>query len=131
MNLRLFIDECLSPKLALELIEVGHYAVHPRNQGGMGEPDHAVLARAIRENLVIVTENARDFRALVAREEIHPGIIIMPCTSRARSKVYLLSAIDYLTERGDPDDVMVNHVLEVEDDGEGGSTILLFPIPAT
>lgn len=116
--------------MALELIEIGHYAVHPRNQGGMGEPDHAVLARATRENLVIVTENARDFRALVAREEIHPGIIIIPCTSREQSKAYLLSAIDYLKERGDPDDVMVNHVLEVEEDGHGGVTMRLYPLPA-
>lgn len=54
--------------MALELIEIGHLAVHPQNQGGMGEPDHDVLARATHENLVIVTENARDFRALVARE---------------------------------------------------------------
>lgn len=117
--------------MALELIEIGHYAVHPRNQGGMGEPDHAVLARATRENLVIVTENARDFRALVAREKIHPGIIIIPCTSREQSKAYLLLAIDYLTERGDADDVMVNHVLEVEQDGLGGVTMRLYPLPAT
>lgn len=129
--MQLFIDECLSPKVALELIDIGHYAVHPRNQGGMGEPDHAVLARATRENLVIVTENARDFRALVAREEIHPGIIIIPCTSREQSKAYLLSAIGYLAERGDPDDVMVNHVLEVEEDAQGGIAMRLYPLPAT
>ena len=115
--------------MALELIEIGHYAVHPRNLGGMGEPDHAVLARATRENLVIVTENAKDFRALVAREEIHPGIIINPCTSRERSKAYLLSAIEYLTEQGDPDDAMVNHVLEVEEVRQGGITIRLYPLP--
>jgi predicted nuclease of predicted toxin-antitoxin system len=127
--LQLFIDECLSPKVALELIEIGHYAVHPRNQGGMGEPDHAVLARATRENLVIVTENVKDFRALVAREEIHPEIIIIPCTSHERSKAYLLSAIEYLTEQGDPDDVMVNHVFEVEEVGQGEITMRLYPLP--
>ena len=128
--MRLFIDECLSPKMALDLIEIGHYAVHPRNQGGMGESDHAVLARATRENLVIVTENARDFRALVARAEIHPGIIIIPCTSRDRSKAYLLTAIEYLAGRGVPDDVMVNHVLEVEEDGQGQIATMLYPLPA-
>ena len=125
--MQLFIDECLSPKTALELIEIGHYVVHPRNQGGMGEPDHAVFARATRENLVIVTENATDFRALVAHAEIHPGLIIIPCTSRERSKAYLLSAIEYLAVRGDPDDVMVNHVLEVEEDGQGWATMSLYP----
>jgi hypothetical protein len=78
-----------------------------------------------------VTENARDFRALVAREEIHPGIIIIPCTSREQSKAYLLSAINYLAERGNPDDVMVNHVLEVEEDAQGGIAMKLYPLPAT
>ena len=117
--------------MAIELIEIGHYAVHPRNQGGMGEPDHVVLARATRENLVIVTENAGDFRALVACEEIHPGIIIIPCTSRDRSKAYLLAAIEYLAGRGDPDDVMVNHVLEVEEGATGGIVMRLYPLPAT
>jgi predicted nuclease of predicted toxin-antitoxin system len=117
--------------MALDLIELNHYAIHPRNQGGIGDSDHAVLARATRENLVIVTENARDFRALVAREEIHPGIIIIPCTSRARSKTILLAAILYLAGRGNPDDVMVNHVLEVEETGHDELTMTLYPLPAT
>lgn len=75
--------------------------------------------RATRENLVIVTGNARDCRALVAQEAIHPGVIINPCASRDQLKAYLLSVIDFVTDQGNPDDEMVNYVLEVEEDGQG------------
>jgi hypothetical protein len=46
--MRLFLDECLSPRVANELMaEEDYYVVHPRNQGGLGEADHTVLARCI------------------------------------------------------------------------------------
>ncbi len=113
--MKLFLDECLSPRMANELIiEDGHYVVHPRNQGGLGDPDHAVLVRCIQEDLVIVTENARDFRALALRAEIHPGMIILPCLDRIRAKALLQDAIAHLETLGEPSDVMVNKVLEAE-----------------
>jgi hypothetical protein len=41
----LFIDECLSPQLALRLNRTGrHDAVHPLHIGRRREPDHRVLA---------------------------------------------------------------------------------------
>lgn len=116
--------------MVLELNEIGHYTVHPRNQGGIGDPDHVVLSRATRENLVIVTANARDFRALVAKEAIHPGMILIPSTSRERSKRLILSAIDYLVEQGDPEDLMVNHVLEVDASAEDAIQFSIYPLPA-
>ncbi len=117
--MKLFLDECLSPRVANELMEEdGHYIVHPRNQGGLGQADHTVLARCIEEDLVIVTENAKDFRALAAREDIHPGIIILPCLDRHRAKSLLRDAIAFLHTKGKPPDVMVNKVLEVSSDGK-------------
>ena len=66
-RLRLFIDECLSPQLARHLNITGdHDATHPRDMGRLGEPDHVVLSRCLSEDRVIVTENAVDFRKLVA-----------------------------------------------------------------
>ena len=85
----------------------------PRDFGGLGAPDRAVLARCIERDLVIVTENARDFRALVAAQDVHPGLIVLPCVDRVSSEALLRAAIDFLSERGDPMDAMVNHVLEV------------------
>ena len=124
--MRLFLDECLSPRIAQALNETGdHVAIHPRDSGGLGQTDHSVLARCIQEDLVIATENARDFRALVAGEDIHPGLIVLPCLDRDTSSALIMSAIDFLEKRGDPMDVMVNHVLEVEKGGQ----MRLYPLP--
>lgn len=124
--MRLFIDECLSPQLARHLNEIGeHDAVHPRDRGRLGEPDHAVLAQCVIEDRVIVTENAVDFRKLVAREELHPGLIILPSIGRDVSLRLLSEAIAYLATIGEASDVMVNHVLEVSDTG----AFTLSPLP--
>lgn len=125
--MRLFLDECLSPGIAQTLNSEGaHLAMHPRDFGGLGAPDRAVLARCMERDLVIVTENARDFRALVAAQDVHPGLIVLPCVDRFRSEALLRAAIDSLSERGDPMDAMVNHVLEIFADSE----IKLYPLPA-
>ncbi len=118
MGPRLFIDECLSPKLARVINTEGTgYAVHPLDQGGRGQRDDEVLARALAEDLIIVTENARDFRKLVGRADIHPGLIILPNLDFATGKALLDRAIGFLRGKGDPMRVMVNHVLEVDADG--------------
>jgi predicted nuclease of predicted toxin-antitoxin system len=115
--MRLFLDECLSPQLAIDLSKEGeHLVVHPRNNGGLGDADHQVLERCTKDNLVIVTENARDFRALAARADIHPGIILLPCVARQISERLLRVAIAHLEAIGNPGDVLVNHVLEVNID---------------
>ena len=98
--------------------------MHPRDFGGLGAPDREVLARCLERDLVLVTENARDFRALVAAQDLHPGLIVLPSVGRARSEALLRTAIDFLSKRGDPMDVMVNHVLEVTADTE----LTLYPI---
>lgn len=117
--MRLFIDECLSPQLALRLNQTGrHDAVHPLHIGRRGEPDHRVLALCIAEDRVIVTENGRDFRALVGRLELHPGLIILPSIDREGTWLLLQAAIAFLKSQGDPMDVMVNHVLDVATSGE-------------
>jgi predicted nuclease of predicted toxin-antitoxin system len=125
--LRLFIDECLSPQLAQHLNATGmHDATHPRDVGRLGDPDHVVLARCIAEDRVIVTENAVDFRKLVGRQDIHPGLIILPSIGRAQSLQLLTDALIWLAARGKDSDVIVNHVLEVT--AAGGFS--LFPLPA-
>ena len=112
--MRLFLDECLSPKIAQSLNAEGiHVALHPRDFGELGASDHHVLARCIDQDLVLVTANARDFRALVAAQEVHPGLVILPSVGRERSEALLRDAIAFLSKHGDPMDVIVNHVLEV------------------
>ena len=116
--MRLFIDECLSPSIAKELNETGnHVCQHPLDFGGRGDPDHVVLARCVEHSLTIVTQNAKDFKALVGREEIHPGLIILPCVGKARSRDLLNRVLQHLDTLGDPNGVMINKVLEIDTKG--------------
>ena len=124
--MRLFLDECLSPRIAANLNAEGlHIAEHPRDFGILGAPDHLVLARCIERDLVLVTQNARDFRALVDTSDIHPGLIILPAVDLAGSEMLLRAAMDFLSGDPDPMDAMVNHVLEVSADG----AMHLSPLP--
>ena len=75
--------------------------MHPRDHGGLGTPDRDVLKRCFDHDLVLVTENARDIRALIATQAIHPGLIVLPCVGRARSEKLLRAVIDFLSERGE------------------------------
>ncbi len=71
--MKFFIDESLSPQLAVRLNENNRYdAVHPLHVGRRGEPDHRVLQWCIAEDQILVTQNARDFRRLVGKTDIHP-----------------------------------------------------------
>lgn len=116
--MRLFIDECLSPELAARLNETeAHDALHPRDYGRLGEPDHLVLRRCLDEDRVIVTQNARDFRRLVGREEVHPGLIILPAVGRERSWALLLSVLQAIAAQCDPTNAMVNRVAEADTSG--------------
>jgi predicted nuclease of predicted toxin-antitoxin system len=131
--LRLFIDECLSPRLAERLNATGeHDAIHPLHVGRRGERDDTILARCIREDRVIVTENGEDFRGLVARADIHPGLIVLPALPREETYSLLLRALEFLATRGEVPayagmDAMVNHVLDVDRDG----ACRLYPLPPT
>jgi predicted nuclease of predicted toxin-antitoxin system len=118
-GVKLFIDECLSPRLATALNSTGLYeAAHPRDWGGLGDPDHVVLARCLAEARVIVTENAVDFRKLLGKQEIHPGLIIIPSVSRDRSIELVSSALTYLASLGNPNSIMINQILEIREPGE-------------
>ena len=114
-RVKLFIDECLSPTLARLLNESGeHDAIHPLDVGRRGERDDIVIERCIVEDRVIVTENARDFRVLLGKVDLHPGLIILPAIDRAGTWQMLRQVIDFLTARGDPMKIMVNHVAEID-----------------
>jgi predicted nuclease of predicted toxin-antitoxin system len=115
---KLFIDESFSPQLAIRLNQTGrHDALHPLHVGRRHEPDHRVLQRCVAEDRVTVTQNARDFRRLMGEEEIHPGLIILPAIDREGTWRLLLEALAYLEDQGNPADMMVNHVLEVDESG--------------
>jgi predicted nuclease of predicted toxin-antitoxin system len=101
-RVRLFIDESLSPQLAMRLNATSrHDAVHPLHSGRRGQPDHGILAFCIAEDRVIVTQNARDFRRLAGSAERHPGLVVLPSLDREGSWALLQAALTFLETRGD------------------------------
>lgn len=126
--MKLFIDESLSPRMAKRLNDTGdHDAIHPLHIGLRGKPDHEIAAYCLRHDRVLVTQNAHDFRRLASRAEIHPGLITLPAVDRHEAYPLILRAIAFLMDRGGPMDVMVNHALEVDRDGD----CRLYPLPPT
>jgi predicted nuclease of predicted toxin-antitoxin system len=116
--MRLFIDECLSPTFARQLAELGHDAIHPLHVGRRGQLDHTVKDACIAEDQVIVTENVGDSKSLLGKEPIHPGVVALPQTSRARSWALIRAALSHHERRhGNPMDALVNHCLELDEGG--------------
>jgi len=121
MVLRLFIDECLSPRLARQLRSSNIDAVDPLAYGRRGDQDHIVLQRCAAETRVIVTHNIRDFRKLVGNLSLHPGIIALPEDVFAATEQALRNAVSYINEhRGaaEADDWMINKIVTVKEDGD-------------
>jgi predicted nuclease of predicted toxin-antitoxin system len=114
---KFFIDECLSPALARRLNDLGFDAFHPLDVGRRGELDHTVLNRCVDEDRILVTENARDFRGLVGRVDMHPGLIILPSISRQGTLRLLDVVLQFLEHQPNPRDYMFNRVIEMSEDG--------------
>ncbi len=71
------IDECLHTSLVQVAVQRGHEATHVTYRGVGGVQD-CNLMKAIREGeFTFVTNNAKDFRRLYAREDIHAGLVIL------------------------------------------------------
>jgi len=114
---KFFVDECLSPALARRLNELGFDAFHPLDIGRRGELDHSVLRRCVEEDRILITENPDDFRGLIDRIDMHPGLIIFPSINRAGTLQLMEGVLRFLRQKVDPRDYMFNRVLEVSKDG--------------
>lgn len=75
--MRFLIDECLTPELADEANRAGFEAYHVAHLGMAGRKDWNVVRRALDNDLILVTNDARDFRALYEQERSHPGLVIL------------------------------------------------------
>ena len=115
--MKFFVDECLSPVLARRLNTLGIDAFHPLDVGRRGERDDMVLARCVAEDRTLITENAKDFRGLVGRLDVHPGLIVFPAIDREGTWRLLSAVVDFLVQQENPRDYMFNRVLEICEDG--------------
>ena len=71
------IDECLHASLVEVAVARGHEATHVTYRGLSGVQDWNLMAPIRDGFFTFVTNNAKDFRRLYAREEIHASLVIL------------------------------------------------------
>jgi len=104
-----------------------------RDRGLLGATDAQLRAIAQAEGFVLVTDNASDFRAMFAREQIHPGLAVIPAEhGRARQQQLAERLIDFILEaaaaqRESPADFMVNRLVEIDEHARGSTRELPGP----
>ncbi|MGV6875822.1 DUF5615 family PIN-like protein [Pseudochelatococcus sp. B33] len=117
--MKFLVDECLHTSLVAVAQQRGHDAAHVNWLGLGGETDWNLMPRIIAGDFTFVTNNARDFRKLYAKEELHAGlVIIVPQVVPARQRE-LFDAL--LTAIAD-EDALINEVIEIVE--EAGKAIL-------
>ena len=113
--MRLLIDECLSPGLVHIAQQSGHEAYHLAHIGRAGSEDWQIVELALARDMVMVTNNAADFRRLYATQELHPGLlIVVPNVARQTQLRLFRAALARLRVIGE----LVNKALEVGLDGD-------------
>jgi predicted nuclease of predicted toxin-antitoxin system len=115
VNVKLLLDENISPKVAAALRRDGIDACGARDRGLLEATDPEVFARALSEDRVVVTANVRDFEKLAQRCELHAGVVLIECGDLLRDEQLAIvrRAVLAIAERGD----LINAVLRVAADG--------------
>lgn len=118
--MRLWFDEDLSPTLVQAAQDRGFEATCNRDRGVLGVKDVQLRETVQSEEFVLVTDNASDFRPMYARNDVHPGLIVMPgADGRKSQRQRIGEVIDWITAAASTDgqtaaDFMINRLVEVD-----------------
>ncbi|KQT04607.1 toxin-antitoxin system, toxin component, PIN family protein [Rhizobium sp. Leaf391] len=113
--MKFLIDECLHTSLVAVAGDYGHDCFHINWLGLSGETDWDLMPRIVEEDFTFVTNNARDFRKLYAKEQLHAGlVIIVPQVLPELQRQLFALTLQELIEGGE----IVNEVIEVSLDGD-------------
>ncbi len=121
------LDECLHTSLVAVAQDHGHDCFHVNWLGLGGETDWDLMPRIVAEDFTFVTNNARDFRKLYAKEQLHAGpVIIVPQVLPALQREPFVLILRELTGV----QYLVNEVLEVTID-EDTAVLTRYLLPET
>lgn len=121
--MKLWIDEDLSPSLVDVAHRHGLDATCSRDRALLGRSDTEVLRHCIDEDRTLVTNNLGDFRRLCERQDVHPGLIVLPTPSREEQQQLFGIALVYIEEQttlqtvADQGEFMINRVVEISETG--------------
>jgi predicted nuclease of predicted toxin-antitoxin system len=121
---RLWFDEDLSPTLVQVAVQLGFEATCNRDRGMLGATDRELRRVVQAEGHVLVTDNASDFRPMYARDDVHPGLVVVPATvRRERQQALARAVIAFIEDCGgrageEPADFMVNKLVAIDEQGQ-------------
>ena len=108
--MKFLIDECRHISLVSTATDQGHEAYHVNWSGRSGKTDWDLMPKIVADGLIFVTNNARDFRKLFAREPVHAGrrIIVPQVTPSLQRELFslVLSELDSVA-------ALLNEAIEV------------------
>ncbi|MGJ4883812.1 DUF5615 family PIN-like protein [Bradyrhizobium sp. HKCCYLRH3097] len=115
-EVKLLLDENISPNIVPRLWEEGIDAVPLRDRAMLRAKDHEVFAFAAKENRAVTTINESDFEKLIARMKTHPGVISIPSGgSRDEQFDYIMAAVNQLRAMGNAMAAAQDHVVAVDE----------------
>ena len=119
-NIKLLIDEDLSPRVAQLLCEqLLIDSISVRDRGLLSSNDQEILEYAFQEDRILVTANIRDFEELARSREVHPGIVLIRDGSLLRDEQITIvkNAIQAIEAELEDGRDMINRVLYISIDG--------------
>jgi predicted nuclease of predicted toxin-antitoxin system len=116
LTLKFFIDECLTAALVAIAKERELFAVFGPHAGKAGWQDWTIAKYAYENDLIVVTNNRRDFLKEYSKFELHPGlVIIIPRGNRQDQIEWFTTVLDALDEMAE---APVNKLVEVDREGK-------------
>lgn len=112
--MKFLLDECLSHLYVALFAERGYPdAIHPIHIGMRRSRDDQILARAVLDDRILISANARDDRKLLRSVAIHPGAILVEGLDRSVTWRQIELALSFIETQFAPADYMINRVIEV------------------
>lgn len=118
--MKLWFDEDLSPTLVQVAHDLGLDATCNRDRNVLGCKDSQLRQLVQRQGYVLVTDNASDFRPMYARDDTHPGLIVLPASDgRARQQELARAVIAWIANAAATNgqtlaDFMINKLVEID-----------------
>ncbi|MBY3328926.1 DUF5615 family PIN-like protein [Rhizobium laguerreae] len=123
--MKFLVDECLHTSLVAVAQHHGHDGFHVNWLGLSGETDWDLMPRIVAEDFTFVTNNARDFRKLYAREDLHAGlVIIVPQVLPGQQRDLFALVLQEVAVSAD----LVNEVIEIALE-EGEAVLTRYALP--